>query len=164
VVLVIIYVDGKPVPVSAYGQVVFESLLQSLHDFVCPCARSVITQRHYQEPLMLSDRRWNTFADSCTTLPHPPTTTWPLCQRFWARATECRSTVARSRVGDLSPDSSASSPVRWDCIPVRFDRDVVWWSKPADYPRRHGGRLRVRYPHRCKKVEKVTGTMAAATP
>jgi hypothetical protein len=49
-VLVIIYVDGKAVPVSAYGQVVFESLLQSLHDFVCPCARPVITQRYYQEP------------------------------------------------------------------------------------------------------------------
>jgi hypothetical protein len=46
VVLVIIYVDGKPVPVSAYGQVVFESLLQSLHDMVCPCARPVITHRH----------------------------------------------------------------------------------------------------------------------
>ena len=45
-VLVIIYVDGKPVPVSAYGQVVFESLLQSLHDMVCPCARPVITHRH----------------------------------------------------------------------------------------------------------------------
>jgi hypothetical protein len=50
VVLVIIYVDGKPVPVSAYGQVVFENLLQSLHDMVCPCARPVITHRHYQEP------------------------------------------------------------------------------------------------------------------
>jgi hypothetical protein len=50
VVLVIIYVDGKPVPVSAYGQVVFESLLQSLHDMVCPCARPVITHRDYQEP------------------------------------------------------------------------------------------------------------------
>jgi hypothetical protein len=50
VVLVIIYVDGKPVPVSAYGQVVFESLLQSLHEMVCPCARPVITHRHYQEP------------------------------------------------------------------------------------------------------------------
>jgi hypothetical protein len=50
VVLVIIYVEGKPVPVSAYGQVVFESLLQSLHDMVCPCARPVITHRHYQEP------------------------------------------------------------------------------------------------------------------
>jgi hypothetical protein len=50
VVLVIIYVDSRPVPVSAYGQVVFESLLQLLHDFVCPCARPVITHRHYQEP------------------------------------------------------------------------------------------------------------------
>jgi hypothetical protein len=49
VVLVIIYVDGRPVPVSAYGQVVFESLLQSLHDFVCPCARPVKTHRHHQE-------------------------------------------------------------------------------------------------------------------
>ena len=48
-VLVIIYVDGRPVPVSAYGQVVFESLLKSLHDFVCPCARPVITHRHHQE-------------------------------------------------------------------------------------------------------------------
>jgi hypothetical protein len=47
VVLVIIYVDGKPVPASAYGQVVFESLLQSLHDIICPCARPVITHRHY---------------------------------------------------------------------------------------------------------------------
>jgi hypothetical protein len=50
VVLVIIYVDGRPVPVSAYGQVVFESLLRLLHDFVCPCTRPVITHRHYQEP------------------------------------------------------------------------------------------------------------------
>jgi hypothetical protein len=50
VVLVIIYVDGRPVPVSAYGQVVFESLLQSLHDIVCPCAGPVITHRHQQEP------------------------------------------------------------------------------------------------------------------
>jgi hypothetical protein len=50
VVLVIIYVDGQPVPVSAYWQVVFESLLQSLHEIVCPCARPVITHRHYQEP------------------------------------------------------------------------------------------------------------------
>jgi hypothetical protein len=50
VVLVIIYVDGRPAPLSAYGQVVFESLLQSLHDFVCPCARPVITHRRYQEP------------------------------------------------------------------------------------------------------------------
>jgi hypothetical protein len=49
VVLVIMYVDGRPVPVSAYGQVVFESLLQSLHDFVCPCASPVITHRHHQE-------------------------------------------------------------------------------------------------------------------
>ena len=49
-VLVIIYVDGKPVPVSAYGQVVFESLLQSLHEMVCPCARPVIAQRHYEKP------------------------------------------------------------------------------------------------------------------
>ena len=46
----IIYVDGKPVPVSAYGQVVFESLLAVVHDIVCPCARSVITRHHYQEP------------------------------------------------------------------------------------------------------------------
>jgi hypothetical protein len=50
VVLVIIYVDGRPVPVSAYGQVVFESLLRSLHDMVCPCARPHITQHHYEEP------------------------------------------------------------------------------------------------------------------
>ena len=49
-VLVIIYVDGKPVPVSAYGQVVFESLLRSLHEMVCPCARPVIAQRHYKKP------------------------------------------------------------------------------------------------------------------
>jgi hypothetical protein len=49
VVLVIIYVDGEPVPVSAYGQVVFESLLAVLHDIVCPCARPVITHRRYQE-------------------------------------------------------------------------------------------------------------------
>ena len=46
----IIYVDGKPVPVSAYGHGVFESLLQSLHEIVCPCARPVITHRRYQEP------------------------------------------------------------------------------------------------------------------
>jgi hypothetical protein len=25
---------------------------------------------------------------------------------------------------------------------------LAWWSSVADYPRRHGGRLRVRYPHR----------------
>ena len=49
-VLVIIYVDGKPVPVSAYWQVVFESLVQSLHEIVCPCARPVITHRHHQKP------------------------------------------------------------------------------------------------------------------
>ena len=48
-VLVIIYVDGEPVPVSAYGQVVFESLLAVLHDIVCPCARPVIAH-HHQEP------------------------------------------------------------------------------------------------------------------
>ena len=48
-VLVIIYVDGEPVPVSAYGRVVFESLLAVLHDIVCPCARPVITRRHHQE-------------------------------------------------------------------------------------------------------------------
>jgi hypothetical protein len=50
VVLVIIYVDDRPVPISAYGQVVFESLLAVLHDIVCPCARPVITHRHYQKP------------------------------------------------------------------------------------------------------------------
>jgi hypothetical protein len=50
VVLVIIYVDGRPVPVSTYGQVVFESLLAVLHDVVCPCARPVITHRHYHGP------------------------------------------------------------------------------------------------------------------
>jgi hypothetical protein len=50
VVLVIIYVDSKPVPVSAYGHGVFESLLQSLHEIVCPCARPVITHCHHQKP------------------------------------------------------------------------------------------------------------------
>jgi hypothetical protein len=50
VVLVIVYVDGKPVPISAYGRVVFESLLRLLHDFICPCARPRTTHRHSQEP------------------------------------------------------------------------------------------------------------------
>jgi hypothetical protein len=49
VVLVIIYVDRQPVPISAYGRVVFESPLLLLHDFVCPCARPGITHRQYQE-------------------------------------------------------------------------------------------------------------------
>jgi hypothetical protein len=50
VVLVIVYVDGQPVPISAYGQVVFESLPRLLHDFVCPCARPRIPHRPYQQP------------------------------------------------------------------------------------------------------------------
>jgi hypothetical protein len=41
---------------------------------------------------------------------------------------------------------------------------LAWWSSLADYPRRHGGRLRVRYRTDIKKVEKVTGTVAAPTP
>jgi hypothetical protein len=31
---------------------------------------------------------------------------------------------------------------------------LAWWSSLADYPRRHGGRPRVRYPHRCKEGRK----------
>jgi hypothetical protein len=31
---------------------------------------------------------------------------------------------------------------------------LAWWSSLADYPRRHGGRLRVGYPHRCKEGRK----------
>ena len=41
---------------------------------------------------------------------------------------------------------------------------LAWWSSLADYPRRHGGRLRFGIRTDVKKVEKVTGTVAAATP
>ena len=54
-VLVIIYVDGEPVAVSAYGQVVFESLLAVVHDIVCPCAR-LVNAPPLPGAVMLSDK------------------------------------------------------------------------------------------------------------
>jgi hypothetical protein len=38
---------------------------------------------------------------------------------------------------------------------------LAWWSSLADYPRRHGGRLRFGIGTVAKKVEKMTGTVAA---
>jgi hypothetical protein len=49
----------------------------------------------------------------------------------WARATECRSTVSRSRVGDLLRIHQHHRRFRGGCIPVRFDRDVSLVVEPG---------------------------------
>lgn len=35
-----VYVDGEPLPLTAYLQVVAESLLDVVHSLVCPCQKS----------------------------------------------------------------------------------------------------------------------------
>ncbi len=48
--------------------------------------------------------------------------------------------------------------------PLDSIETLAWWSSLADYPRRHGGRLGFGIRTDVKKVGKVTGTVAAATP
>jgi hypothetical protein len=38
--MIYVYVDGEPVPLTAYVQVVAESLLDVVHSLICPCQKS----------------------------------------------------------------------------------------------------------------------------
>jgi hypothetical protein len=36
--MICVYIDGAPAPLTAYLQVVAESLLEVVHSLICPCA------------------------------------------------------------------------------------------------------------------------------